>query len=54
MEVGFLVKALVAAFETAQERFLTGVNPEMGLQVKVERELFAAELALVRFFSLNL
>ena len=53
VQVRFLVKAFVAARVGAGKRLLARVDPLVGLEVEVQRELFAALVALIRFFSLR-
>lgn len=52
MEVRFLVEPLVASNERALKRLLTCMDPQVGLQIKVQGELFPAFLAFVRLLTL--
>ena len=47
MKVRLLIKPFIASLERAYERFLTGMNPHMGFQVKIKGESLAAELTLI-------
>ena len=52
MKVRLLVESLVTVLEGTGKWFLSGVDSEMGLQVEVQRKLFPAELARIRFLPL--
>lgn len=49
MQVALLIEPLVAVVVWANEWFLSGVNAHVRLEVEVEREALAAEVALVGF-----
>ena len=51
VQVRFLVEALIAALIRANERLLTSVDAHMSLQVEIEREALAAEVAPVGFLA---
>lgn len=51
MQVRFLVEALVAALEGADEWLLARVDAHVRLQIEVKGESLVTELALVRLFA---
>jgi hypothetical protein len=51
VQVRFLVESLIAALIRANERLLTSVDTHMSLQVEIEREALATEVAPVGFLA---
>ena len=54
VQVGLLVEALMAARVRAGERLLTRVDPQVRLQIEVERKLLPALVTRVRLLTLDL
>jgi hypothetical protein len=53
MEIGLLVKSLMAPFDVAGKRLLACVDSQMSLKVKIEGKFLATQITVIRFLALR-